>query len=189
VIFLQGRLQDLRVETASFLDLVRNASLKQDLFQIFRTGQASVSVGETKERFDTLVPAQGLEGAPATPAWRPITHPTIHRNIDLSTNFPSGRPEKQPREKRDQFLHRIPSRVTKLECRLWPNGQTKTKLVIAYFFGHCQRRKKEKGEFVDVFALNRSASVDLTARRELIYRFTRVDLSVRAGYVLAEREV
>src|SRR5207245_5477173 len=105
----QRRQKNSGVELTSYLDLIGNAFFSQDLFKILGTSQSSVFVGETKEGFDTLVAAQGLQGAPAAPAWRPIAHPTIHGNVDLSANFPSGRPEKQSREKRDNSRHWNPS--------------------------------------------------------------------------------
>src|SRR5205823_1743461 len=102
--------KDGGVGLTALLDQIGNAFFRQDLFQIIRASQAGVFVGETKEGLDSLVPAYGLQGAPATPAWRPITHSTIRGNVDLCADFSSGRPEKQSREKRDDFLHRIPSR-------------------------------------------------------------------------------
>ena len=94
MILPQCRKENFRAELTPFLDLIGDAFFNQDLLKILGTSQSSVLIGETKEASDTLVPAHGLQGAPAATAWWPITHTTVQRNVDLCPAFPGGQPKK-----------------------------------------------------------------------------------------------
>jgi len=109
MILPQCRKENFRAELTLFLDLIGDALFRQDLLKILGTSQSSVLIGETKEASDTLVPAHGLQGAPAATAWWLIAYTTFDGNIDLCPHFHRGHPKQQSRQQREYSRHGYPS--------------------------------------------------------------------------------
>jgi len=114
MILPQCRKENFRAELTPFLDLIGDALFRQDLLKILGTSQSSVLIGETKEASDTLVPAHGLQGAPAATAWWLIAYTTFDGNIDLCPHFHRGHPKQQSRQQREYSRHGYPSQGEKI---------------------------------------------------------------------------
>lgn len=81
--FLNGVVKYASATAARILHAIMNARFPQRLFQTAGTTRAGMAVGESVNRFQTMMASQCLQGAPAAPSRRSILDPTVGSDVDL----------------------------------------------------------------------------------------------------------
>jgi hypothetical protein len=81
--FVDGVVENAAATAAWILHAIVNARFLQRYFQTARTTRAGMAVGESVNRFQTMMASQCLQGAPAATARRTILDPAVGRDVYL----------------------------------------------------------------------------------------------------------